>query len=482
MKAKKFFRWQHKWVGIVMCLLILLFCVSGIVLNHRKAFAEVNVPRSWLPEQFQYQHWNNGLLRGTLPYAENSVLIYGKGGVFRTDKTGKYVADFNEGLPTGADLRSISHMVQDSTGTLYAAAGYGTYMRKADSDSWQELTIDHPNDEFRLTDISLRGDSLIVLSRSAAYLLLPPYKETQQILFTSNEKPKKSLFRIVWQLHSGEMFGLVGRLIVDGIAIILAFLCVTGVCIWLTPKVRFHHIWHNKIGKLTIVLTLFIALTGWFLRPPMLLLVASKDVSWFAGENPWEDKLRQLRYDNVLGDWLLYTSDGFYSLASLDATPAQIAMQPPVGVMGLNVLEPQGEAWITGSFSGLYAWHRPSGQVYDMVNGMMTAPGGFVPPFGNEKITGISDDFGQPFYCTYDAGTDRLPQPESMRSLPISLWNLALEVHTGRIFTFLGTIGSFLYIFIIGLLVLWILITGWIIRIKKRKTNNKQLNNNEKSK
>ena len=40
---------------------------------------------------------------------------------------------------------------------------------------------------------------------------------------------------------------------------------------------------------------------------------------------------------------------------------------------------------------------------------------------------------------------------------------------TGRIFTFLGTVGSFLYIFLAGLLVLWILITGWLIRIKKRK-------------
>ena len=81
----------------------------------------------------------------------------------------------------------------------------------------------------------------------------------------------------------------------------------------------------------------------------------------------------------------------------------------------------------------------------------------------------ISNDFGQPFYCTYDGGTDRLPQPKSMYQLPISLWNLALEVHTGRIFTFLGTVGSFLYIFLAGLLVLWILITGWLIRIKKRK-------------
>ncbi|WP_144263787.1 PepSY-associated TM helix domain-containing protein [Segatella bryantii] len=52
MKAKIFFRKQHKWIGIVVCLFILLFCISGIILNHRKAFGNVNVPRSWVPEQF----------------------------------------------------------------------------------------------------------------------------------------------------------------------------------------------------------------------------------------------------------------------------------------------------------------------------------------------------------------------------------------------------------------------------------------------
>lgn len=45
MKTKIFFRKQHKWIGIVVCLSILLFCISGIILNHRKAFGNVNVPR-----------------------------------------------------------------------------------------------------------------------------------------------------------------------------------------------------------------------------------------------------------------------------------------------------------------------------------------------------------------------------------------------------------------------------------------------------
>ncbi len=470
--SQRTLRWQHKWLGIVLCLVLLCFCLSGIVLNHRRTFADVNIPRNWLPEEFQFHHWNNGLLRGTLPYEDGSVLIYGKGGIFRTDMSGKHVADFNEGLPDGADCRSIMRVVYSKDGTLFAAAQYGLYQRKNAQVTWQEISFDHPDDELRIMDMSLRGDSLIVTSRNAVYLMLPPYKEARQIIMKSalGQEPELSLFRIIWRLHSGEMFGLVGRLVVDAIALVLLFLCVTGIFVWLCPQIRFHHIWHDKIGRLTIILTLFIALTGWMLRPPMLLLIAGKDVTLsFQQSNPWEDKLRALRFDNEQNDWLLYTSDGFYRMTDLGDSPIHIDGQPPVSVMGVNVLEQRGEAWLVGSFSGMYAWNRPFGQVYDMMMGVMIQPGVSLPPFGQVDVAGFSDDYGQPLLCTYSEGTDRLPQPESLSSLPMSLWNLALEVHTGRIFTFLGPIGSFLYIFVIGLLTVWLLATGWFIRKKHQK-------------
>ena len=472
--TRRTLRSQHKWLGIVLCLLLLCFCLSGIVLNHRRTFADVNIPRSWLPEQFQFHNWNNGLLRGTLAYEDESVLIYGKGGIFRTDQTGKHVADFNEGLPEGADFRSIARVERSKDGALYAAAQYGLY--QLHDGKWHEMVFSHPDDDLRIMDMSMRGDSLIVTSRNAVYLLLPPYKEAQQIIIKTahGEKPKTSWFRIVWRLHSGEMFGLVGRLAVDAIALVLLFLCFTGIFVWLRPKIRFHHVWHDKIGRLTIVLTLFIALTGWMLRPPMLLLIAGKEfASPLEQSNPWEDKLRALRYDNEQGDWLLHTSDGFYRMTELGDSPVRIAKQPPVSVMGVNVLEQRGEAWLVGSFSGMYAWHRPSGQIYDMVMGMMVQPGVSIPPFGQVAVSGFSDDFGQPLLCTYGEGTDRLPQPKSLSLLPMSLWSLALEVHTGRFFTFLGTIGGFLYIFVIGLLTVWLLATGWFIRKKRKKTNIK---------
>ena len=81
-----------------------------------------------------------------------------------------------------------------------------------------------------------------------------------------------------------------------------------------------------------------------------------------------------------------------------------------------------------------------------------TAPAG-------QTISGYSSDFtGKDCQADYFNGTSFAPQPEEFNNRPMSLWNLALEIHTGRIY--LGSIGSFAFIFIAGLLVILVLWSG----------------------
>lgn len=49
-------------------------------------------------------------------------------------------------------------------------------------------------------------------------------------------EPKVTLFRTVWMLHSGELFGTAGKLVVDAVAVVLVLLCLTGLAYWLLPK------------------------------------------------------------------------------------------------------------------------------------------------------------------------------------------------------------------------------------------------------
>ena len=218
---------------------------------------------------------------------------------------------------------------------------------------------------------------------------------------------------------------------------------------------------------------MFLCVTGWLLRPPALLAIASGRVpalpfSVMDSNNSWNDQLRSLRYDAAQGDWLLYSSNGFFTLKDLQATPHPITHQPPVSVMGINV-ETQDENgyWLIGSFSGMYIWDRTTDIIADyFTHGPAQAPKGI--PISDHAIAGYSNDFGKYEYVVdYNTGCKSIKMPVTMQKLPMSLRNLSLEIHTGRIYTFLG-IGNVLYIFIIGLAILWCLWSGWKIRCQHR--------------
>lgn len=452
---------------------MLMFCVSGVILNHRSLFANVNVSRAYLPSRYSFQKWNGGLLRGTLRI-DDRVLIYGTGGMWLTDATGKTFDDFNDGLPAGADFRQIRDVV--STGnSLFAVSPFALY-RYDEHNQWHTVALPTDVNE-KLTDLTLHGDTLVVLSRSQVYVALPPYSAFKRITIAApkNHDSRATAFRTVWLLHSGELFGTAGKLLVDAIAILLVLLCATGILYWLLPKfhkggkaIKWSFLLHDRVGRYTIILTLLITITGWCLRPPVMIALAKSKVPAIPGtilrsKNAWNDKLRMVRYDDQCGDWLLSTSEGFYSLGRLDATPQKISNAPSVSVMGLNVWQKdQKGQWLCGSFSGLTVWNRQKNTSTDYFTHQPTLKQSGMP-FGNVTVSGFSQDFkGKPFVVEYYNGTTKLAQPASLNQLPMSLWNVALEIHSGRIY--IGTLATLLFIFFAGLLSAWCLWSGYKIR------------------
>lgn len=123
------------------------------------------------------------------------------------------------------------------------------------------------------------------------------------------------------------------------------------------------------------MLTLLIALTGWCLRPPVMIALVLNKMPSIPGttlhsKNPWNDKLRVVRYDEKFGDWLLSTSDGFFSVNFQTGKLESISNTPPVSVMGLNVLQQNKDGkWYCGSFSGLFVWDRVKGTTVDYSTG-----------------------------------------------------------------------------------------------------------------
>lgn len=487
-------RRHHRWLGIVLCLFLAMFALSGIVLNHRAAVSDLGVSRKWLPARYRHAGWNGGLLRGTIrcsagdSASSSRVLLYGTGGIWQTDSAARSFADFNGGLPKGADHRQIRSVAQTPCGSLYAVSPLGLWRRGRTDDAWRPVALPKAADEM-LADATCHGDTLLVVGRSHLYLSVAPYRSFSRIRLPepAGYRPRVTLFRTVWMLHSGELFGLPGRLVADAIAVALLLLCLTGAICWLLPRYMRHQrrrggepgagqrrtmrlsaLWHDRIGRATILLTLLITLTGWCLRPPVMIFLVKNSTPPIPGtvldsHNPWNDKLRMARYDEACGDWLLSTSEGFYSLGSLGAQPVRIAAAPPVSVMGLNVL--QGDSaghWLCGSFSGLFVWDRPHATVTDYFT-HEPPPEPHGPPFGRHAISGYSSHLAaRPIVVDYYGGTPTLPQPSFMSTLPMPLWNVALEVHSGRIY--IGSAATYVFILIAGIAILWCLWSGWRLR------------------
>ncbi len=484
-------RKHHKWFGIIAGFFLVMFCWSGIILNHRGVFSNCEVSRGILPASYQFNNWNGGILRGMMQTSGGSTYIYGNSGIWRNDSLNVY-QDFNSGLPDGVDNKNIRTMVEvpfsDKGKDIFALSTTQLYRLDAD-EKW--IPVDLNSEGERMSDMVYGRDTLIIIGRSHLYTSVYPFTDFGKTSLKPSDEydGKTTLFKTIWMLHSGEMFGLVGKIVMDIVAVILILLYVTGVIYWLLvaktkrqakrgmapqnkcllPHIRRSFNWHEFLGRKTIVLTLFVCLTGWCLRPPLMVIgvltrVPAIPHTELADPNPWHDKLRALRYDEKMGDWLLSSSDGFYSLKNLSAKPLQIKNAPPVSVMGINVMR-HGESegsWLIGSFSGLYVWNRLSGVSIDYFTGS-EPPKKKGIPIGEHDVCGWMNG-----PVEYTSGTNVEPMPDNFKDLPMSLWNLALEVHTGRIYTFMGMFSTLLWVFLAGAAAVWSIWTGWKIRRAKR--------------
>ena len=526
-KKKKRFTWKkyHRWFGLVLSVFMLVFCVSGIILNHRQLFAGCEVSRSLMPSAYHIKNFNNSIIKGSIKInhrisktPSDSILAYGYGGVWLTDAEMKSWKDFNQGLPENVDGRNIRNIVQTKNGEIWCAAMMDVY--SFDGKEWKKFPL--ADNEERIADITLTKDStnIIAMTRSAVYEVSG--KKTD----AANEKrdaisektnvtrkiigqpegfvPEVTLFKTVWNLHSGAFFGLAGRLVVDAIAIVLIILSITGIILFILPyRIRrqkrlqaresmlklgkqmvFNAKWHNKLGYATIILTLWLAITGMCLRPPLMIpLAMNKTTEKVKDGNVWHDKLRAIRWDAAEGNWLVSTSEGFLQVDEHFCQKPVLLdkkQSPKISPMGVNVFESDGKGgWLIGSFSGMFRWNPEKNLIVDYFTGKANQ-GKSMIPISSSLVSGYSKDFfgGKEVIFDYSKGAsldETASTPELLSATPMSLWNVALELHVGRCYSpFLGPLSD-LFVFISGLLISLVLLSGYIILHRRKKKKSPKL-------
>ena len=503
-KLRKF----HKWPGNVITLFLILFSVSGILMNHRGLISGIDINRSLLPEDYSYQNWNKGAVKSVCQLSEDSALVYGNIGIWLTTDHFKTFQDWNAGLPEGTDNRKISKILKTPDRSLFAGTYFGLYRYSVQQHEWQKIQL--PVSEERITDLIMKQDELMVQTRSFL-LKSSDGKSFLPLVLPAPEgyNGKASLFKTLWLLHSGELWGFVGKLMVDLFGLAILIISLTGLMHFIFPKWIKHRRamgsrdlqsrpdikknnalllmarntnlrWHNRLGWIFIPFLIFVTITGMFLRPPLLIAIANSVVSPIPGtilssSNPWYDKLRRVLYDEQQHIFLFSTNDGLFIINENFEGPMRRPMsQPPVSVMGCNVLEKTAEStYLIGSFNGLFLWNPLTGQVIDYLSGSpYEAPQVMGPPISKDMIDGwFTEPTGNEFYFDYNLGVIPLRNnvlfgemsSEIIRKSPISLWNLSLEVHTGRIFEPLLGMFYILYVPIAGICILIVLISGFFI-------------------
>jgi hypothetical protein len=493
----KLYKKLHRWPAVVIAFFAIIFAFSGIVMNHRQLFSPIDVSRKLLPSNYTYNNWNLAAVRGSTEIDSVSNLMYGNIGIWLTSDNFNTFEDFNQGFPKGIDNRKIYSVIQHKN-TLFAGTQLGLYKRDPES-NWEKIKLAVQED--RIADLALKNDTLLVLTRH--YLL----KSADGIEFETIQLPeplgyerKTGLFETFWQLHSGELWGLPGKLVVDLLGLVTILLSVTGLLHFFFPKIirnrkkkakevaslvsvkKTNLHWHNVVGYIFVAFLIINTFAGMHLRPPLLIAIANKQVGIIPGThmdspNPWFDKLRRVQWNEDSKQYVFSTSNGFYfAEESLTKTLQPAFSQPPVSVMGCNVFKPIGDKiYLVGSFNGMFLWNIENGAVADFFTQQSyVEPEGMQSPIGAQMAAGFVEGKDKAFWFDFNTGVNSLTPSSGNKTLPemseemrlatpMSLWNVSLEMHTGRIFE--KWIGMF-YILIVplaGICILIVLISGFLL-------------------
>lgn len=509
----KISKWFHKYLGLVLILFLMWESVSGVLMNHPELIADISVPKYLVPSQYHVKNWNRSALIKMLYSNQDSnhAFACGKLGIWETTDGGKTFHSFMNGYTESSyylKTNDIYLLETDSTEILFAAADGGLFIRDIQTSSWKQIVLD---EEIESVKKFLKiNTKLIAITESNAYSVdlsqsFTNFKKTE--LKRADNKREVTLVELFFHLHDGRILGLPGKLLFDAVGVIIFFLSISAFYVWFFPKIlkrkrknrtplkqsekkayRFLFKYHLKLGIWVAVITLIIAGTGFFMRPPMLALIANGtiDAKYYPGflsDNPWHEKIHTALYDEIDEKIILETSNGFYTAKSdLSTSFTKDTLNVPLFVMGATVFDTYGVGgYLIGSFNGLFHLERATGKPIDMLTGKEAEKLSNVRP-AEKMVTGyFKTPQGEEFITAHAQGLlpignakldSRFSMPEEIfAESKMPLWNYLFEIHNGRFFK--GILGGF-YILLVPLGSLFffiIILTGiydWFFIGRKR--------------
>lgn len=241
-RLRSLFLW-HRYFGLAAALFVLILATTGLLLNHSEDMrldrrhvqsawlldwygisaptirVSYEVNGHWVSETGGYIYWNEGVLEGLQPPLRGAV-AFQNGVVVATAHTlwwltpeGKGIAKLGslDGLPSGIESIGLHN------GVVALHTAQGDYLGDRELLTWTP------------------GAALAAMQWAAP---ATPPADLLDRLARAQRSEGLTLERVMLDLHSGRLFGRYGVYVMDGAALLMVLLAITGVWHWAQRKRR----------------------------------------------------------------------------------------------------------------------------------------------------------------------------------------------------------------------------------------------------
>ncbi len=467
----------HKILSLAFTPLLLIFAVSGIGLNHPNLIQPLSLAVKSLPENYHFANWNRGSIQALVTDKKGGVYSAGKNGLAYFFQ-GQYQAIKNPLAEVNWHNFIYSLYLDEINNQLYVGSRDGLFRYATNNKQWHYYQ--ETQDQRIVSLIEDVDNSQIIAIANHQLFAITADQVNKLDIQLSGSNQDVPLFRFIFALHSGEIWGLFGVLLMDLLAIALLYFSLSGLYHWLFPKFakgkllkrerkikggklfRWLATHHNTLGLIFTPLLIISAATAMVMRPPGLLFIVSSSSPVNIYPSHGNDKIpyKITKAAMQSGQLILLTDDGVFSgsLTNNDLFEP-IYFSVPVHGMGATVFQQQANGnLLVGSFSGLYSWQGSTNEFHSV--DIKDNSKGLMPVAAYETPEGlvVFDYFRGKLFDEQQIFSD---MPESYNdTADIALWNFLFELHNLRIFQ--HYIGPFylLLLLVTSLALLIITITG----------------------
>jgi len=233
---KQGFRLWHRRIGVLSALFVLLLSITGIALNHTDLLrlSQQSIKSQWLldhygikpPTDLRFYQIPNVTVMDNLVWFDKNMLVEVSGRIIAVVKLNSHIAivmedqlylyneqgllvdhiDTNLGLPR--DIQQVN--IKNNILTLKTKHGY--WASDEQLLSWHEILLNNEPKWVLSSGMSIQQKEVYKLYFRAQFLTLE---------------------RIILDAHSGRIFGTIGVLFMDAVAVLLIFLSLSGIYMWL---------------------------------------------------------------------------------------------------------------------------------------------------------------------------------------------------------------------------------------------------------